>query len=288
MQKRVYIYRILSIVLFAAGVMLLARSGAGIAGAAVGAPAAWGISLSFILGMAFMIAAVVMFAVAALPAAGTLENILRRELINRGGNPDEKPIIFLDANYLFNKFKHPQSRKGYVENLQHKGYNVKIPKALREEMWELRDIRGETNPSGYAENLLEETKEAMKQTEKYQKGLEILGYSNKEDVPRQLWHYFRKEKENVFDSVASGQMSPDEAWPHLRNKIERHYTRIDRDSDILASAVATAEDPNNQLKVVLVSSDRHMSEAVDILMQKHPVLRSKLIYIIPEDLKNTP
>ncbi|MBI2124735.1 hypothetical protein HYT92_02990 [Candidatus Pacearchaeota archaeon] len=282
MQKRVYIYRSSSIALFAAGALLLANSGKGIAGAAVGAPAAWGISLSFILGMAFMIAAVVMFAVAALPAAGTLEDILRRELINRGGNPDEKPVIFLDANYLLNKFKYPQLRKKYIEKLQYEGYNVKIPKALMEEMWELRDIKGATKPSGYAENLLEETKEAMKQTEKYRKGLEILGYSNKEDVPRQLWHYFRKEKNNVFDSVASGQMSVEEAWPHLRNKIERHYTRIDRDSDILASAVATAEDTSNQLKVVLVSSDRHMSEAVDILMQKHPILRSKLIYIIPE------
>ena len=134
MQKRAYIYRILSIVLFAAGAMLLASSRTGIAGAAVGISGALSLSLGFILGMAFMIAAVVVFAVGELSGGESLEKTIKKSLRAFGYSADTKPVVTLDANYLIEGYKTPAERINGVGILQHEGYAVMVPKSLKEEV----------------------------------------------------------------------------------------------------------------------------------------------------------
>ncbi|MBI2047387.1 hypothetical protein HYT26_04480 [Candidatus Pacearchaeota archaeon] len=271
-KKRVY--RILSLILLFSGVFLMLNSQIRTIGAVIGISAVSS-KVSFIAGLVFISISLILFI--ATQRRYTLENIIKE---------NKERFVIIDTNFLIDNFgRDSEGIKNYVINLKNAGYNIVIPREQKEtELQELKGIKGFIDFSGNSDygRIKEEAEEAIKRTEKYRQGAEFLNkftnLKNLAEMPRTLIKIAKDAIESLSNKGIFPQ-SQEEAKERIKDWVKRHYTNIETDSALLASAVYGG----GEKEVFLVSSDGHLDKALQSLKEKYHNLRKRIDYIHPQN-----
>ena len=266
--------RILSLTLFLSGAFFVLNSQIRTIGAVIGISAV-SAQLSFILGLSFISVAVILFVIA--QKRYTLEGIIQE---------NRERFVIIDTNFLIDNFgRDSKGIKNYIINLKNAGYKIVIPHEQKDsELQELKGIKGFIDFSGYSnyDRIKGEAKEVIKDSEKYQQGIEFLDkFTNMDDLTKMERRLIRIAR-YAINSLSNKGMLPqgqEESKERIKGWVKRHYTNIETDSALLASAVCGGRDE----EVLLISSDEHLNAALQSLEKKHPELRGRIDYRYPED-----
>jgi len=197
-----------------------------------------------------------------------------------------KPFLIIDSNFLIKSFgKNREKRLAYVRDKM-KHYNVIIPDALKEELWELKQIEDPLNFSRFKDyrDLRKEMLEVLKTTRKYRLGKEFVALKNDKSVPLNLRMIFnpiyssfrRKHAQKIAGKTEKEQFAL------FQDYVKQHYVDVDKDADFLASAVYGKRGISHPVPSLIVSSDSHIAESLNILKKKFYDLKRKVLYIHPE------
>ncbi|MFH1307388.1 MAG: hypothetical protein ABIH72_00875 [archaeon] len=277
------VYKAMSAILFLLGGVFILSSASGLTGYVIfeGVKSNYGFFIGLILLAGGLLGFIFSGGRSFLPAA-KLEDIVESRTSSLPDYMKERQFIIFDEDFLSGRFKTSKHRLTYLKNLIAEGYSLVVPNSLKEEFSELEKLEGTVSFSkspGYSQ-IKGEALELLKRTEKYQEGARLLAYTTPQEVPRRLMSRFANDIK-ALEELGKMKGNTKKDWVTLRNYVEKQYTDLDVDSDILASAIYGGRSG----AVVVVSGDSRIDQTIHALKAQDYGHSKNIIYISPQEDK---